>query len=142
MKKLFLFALTGFIFTISSNAQVARNTNPSQNVQSDSSHHHHRGDMMAQLNLSSDQKSQLKSLRESNKQQREEINNDATLTQDQKRAKMRNMHKSQSDKINSILTPDQQAKRNAYIQKMKANRKMNGRKNWKSNKPADTTPAT
>lgn len=134
MKKLFLFALTGFFFTVSANAQIERNINPSQKVQSDSARHHHRGEMMDQLNLSPDQKSQMKSLRESDKQQREEIKNDASLTQDQKRSRMKELHKSQSEKMNSILTPDQQAKRNTYIQKMKADRKMNGGKKWKGNR--------
>lgn len=145
MKKLFLFALTGFFFAVSANAQIERNTNPSQKVQSDSAHHHHRGEMMDQLNLSPDQKSQMKSLRESNKQQRDEIKNDASLTQDQKRARMKELYKSQSEKMNSILTPDQQAKRNTYIKKMRTDKKMNGGKKWrgnKHNKPAGNTQAS
>ena len=127
MKKLFLFVMAGFFFAMNTTAQVSGNANPNRKFQSDSSHHHHRGQMMEQLNLTPEQKSQLKSLHESNKLQRDAIKNDATLTQDQKRAKMKDLQKSQSDKFNSILTPDQLAKRNAYIQKMKANGKMHGK---------------
>lgn len=126
MKKLFLVAMAGFFFAINTNAQVSGNASPNRKFQSDSTHHH-RGKMMDQLNLTSDQKSQLKALHESNKQEREAIKNDASLTQDQKKAKMRDLQKSESDKFNSILTPDQQAKRNAYIQKMKANGKMHSK---------------
>jgi len=126
MKNLFLVVMAGFFFVMNTNAQVSGNANPNRKFRSDSSHHH-RGQMMEQLNLTPDQKSQLKSLHESNKQQRDAIKNDASLTQDQKRAKMKDLQKSQSEKFNSILTTDQLAKRNAYIQKMKANRKMNGK---------------
>jgi Spy/CpxP family protein refolding chaperone len=125
MKRLFLFALSGFIFMTSANAQITRKSNPSQRVQSDTARHHHKNEMMSQLNLNQDQKSQLKSLRQSNKLQRDNIKNDPTLTQTQKKEKMKELRQSQSDKMNSILTPEQQTKRKAYIQKMKAKRKMN-----------------
>jgi len=122
MKKLFLFATAVFFFANTSKAQVSRETNPNQKVQSDSFHAHQK-EMMDDLNLTSDQKSQMKSIQESTKQQREAIKNDASLTQDEKKAKMKDLQKSHSQKINSILTPDQQAKRNAYIKNMKQQRK-------------------
>ena len=139
MKKIFLFAVAGFFFISNTNAQVTRNTNPSQRLQSDSSRHHQRGHMMDQLNLTPDQKSQMKSLRQSNKQERDAINNDASLSQDQKYGKMKELRKSQLDKMNSILTPDQQAKRNAFIQKMRTERKMNGNKRYRNFNKSDST---
>ena len=60
MKKLFLFAIAGFFFATASNAQVRRDAPASQKVQSDTSHHF-RKNMMADLNLTADQKAQLKS---------------------------------------------------------------------------------
>lgn len=123
MKKLFLVAIAGFFFAMNTNAQVSGNANPNRKFQSDSSRHH-RGQMVDQLNLTSDQKSQMKALHESNKQQRDAIKNDASLTDDQKRAKMKDLQKSQSDKFNSILTPDQQAKRKAYMEQRRSERKM------------------
>lgn len=127
MKKLFLIAVAGFFFTVNSNAQVKRETARSQKMQSDSTHHFNKG-MMADLNLSPDQKTQLKELHEQGKQQREAIKNDATLTPDQKKDKMKDLHKSQSEKMNSILTPEQRAKRKAFMEQRKANGKMRGMK--------------
>lgn len=125
MKKLFLFTTVVFL-AIASSAQVSRKTAPNQKVYSDSMSAHNKV-MMDELNLTADQKSQMKTIQENTKQQREAIKNDASLTQDEKRAKMKDLQKSHSQKVNSILTPDQQAKRSAYIQKMKANGKMHGK---------------
>ncbi len=128
MKKLFLFAAAGLLFAVTGNAQVKRNSRQSQTtVQSDTSHHFRQGTMMDNLNLTADQKAQMKTMREDAKQQREAIQNDATLTADQKKAKMKELHKTQSDKMNSILTPEQQATWKANMQQMKQNRKMNGK---------------
>ncbi|HEY5369174.1 MAG TPA: hypothetical protein VIJ75_09295 [Hanamia sp.] len=79
MKKLFLLAIAAFLFAISSNAQVSRETNPNQKVQSDSLRAHNKA-MMDDLNLTPDQKSQMKAVQESTKQQRDAIKNDASLT--------------------------------------------------------------
>lgn len=141
MKKLFLILFASGFFVINSNAQVKRDITQSQKVQSDSSRHFKKGKMEHDLNLTSDQKAQMKTLRENNKQQREAIQNDASLTQDQKKAKMKDLHKEQSDKMNSILTPDQQAKRKAYKKNMKTNRKMQGKRGFnKSKKSLNSTP--
>ncbi|MEO9145465.1 MAG: Spy/CpxP family protein refolding chaperone [Ginsengibacter sp.] len=142
MKKLFLIVLASCFFVINSNAQVKRDVTQSQKVRSDSSHHFRKDKMKNDLNLTPDQKAQMKTLRESNKEQRDAIKNDASLTPEQKKARMKDLHKTQSDKMNSILTPDQQAKRKAYMEKMRANRKMQGNKGaHKSNKSTGTTPA-
>jgi Spy/CpxP family protein refolding chaperone len=139
MKKLFLFAIAGFFFATASNAQTTRDAAASQKVQSDTSHHF-RKNMMDDLNLTPDQKSQLKALHQDMKQQRDAIKNDATLTPDQKKEKMKELHKSQQDKMNSILTPDQQAKRKAFMEQRKENQKMNGKwKGKKGSKTADTS---
>ena len=135
MKKIVILAAASFIFTISSNAQVSRETNPNQKIQSDSFHAHQK-EMMDKLNLTSAQKSQMKAIQESTKQQREAIKKDTSLTQDEKKAKMKDLQKSHSQKVNSILTPDQQAKRNAYIKDMKQQRKGHHKK------PSSTSPST
>ena len=141
MKKIFLIVLASGFFAISSNAQVKRDVTQSQKVRSDSSRHFRKGKMENDLNLTADQKAQMKTLHESNKQQREAIKNDASLTPDQKKAKMKDLYKTQSDKMNSILTPDQQAKRKAYMQKKKENRKMHGHNGaYKSKKKTGTAP--
>jgi periplasmic protein CpxP/Spy len=138
MKKLFLFAVAGLLFAATGNAQVKRNSPKPQTMQSDSSHHFRKGKMMDNLNLTADQKAQLKAMREDSKQQRDAIHNDASLSAEQKKAKMKELHKTQSDKMNSILTPEQQATWKANMQQMKENRKMNS----KRGKTPNTTQAS
>ena len=110
MKKLFLVAIAGLFFAANGNAQVKRNVPHSQQMRSDSSRHFQKGKMQDQLNLTADQKSQMKTLHQDMKQQREGIMNDQSLTADQKKEKMKVLRKSQSEKMNTILTPDQQTK--------------------------------
>jgi Spy/CpxP family protein refolding chaperone len=38
------------------------------------------------------------------------VRDDSSLSQEQKRAKMKSIHESFQDKINAVLTPEQQAK--------------------------------
>ncbi len=64
MKKIFAIALSFGLFAFSANAQVNRNVDPSQKVQRDSTHR--GGKMMQDLNLTADQKAQMKANRESN----------------------------------------------------------------------------
>lgn len=125
MKKLILVAIAGFFLAANTNAQVKRNAPHSQHMQSDSSRHFERGEMMTQLNLNADQKSQMKALHQDMKQQRDGIMNDQTLTADQKKQKMKDLRKTQSEKMNTILTPDQQAKMKELRKQKMKNRKMN-----------------
>ena len=81
---------------------------------------------MEQLNLTADQKSQMKTLHQDMKQQREGIMNDQSLTADQKKDKMKDLRKSQSEKMNTILTPDQQSKMKEMRKQRMKNHKMNG----------------
>ena len=143
MKKLFISLLAVSFFTFYGNAQIRRDVTQSQKVQSDSSRHFKRGKMMNDLNLTADQKSQMKEIQQSNKQQRDAIRNDTSLTPEQKKAKMKDLLKSQSDKVNSILTPEQQAKRKASIEKMRSNGKMHGKKGYnRASKNADSNKAS
>lgn len=125
MKKLLTIAVAFSLFTISANAQVQRNVSPSQKMQNDSTHRR-GGKMMKDLNLTDAQKTQMKESRENMKQQREAINNDASLTQDQKKAKMQDLGKAQREKMSSILTPDQKAKMQADRTNWKGQKEMKG----------------
>ena len=139
MKKLFISLFAIGVFVSTGNAQVQRDANRSHRVQPDSSRHFKKG-MMSDLNLTEDQKSQMKEIQQSSRQQRESIKNDASLTPDQKKAKMKELQKSQSAKVNTILTPEQQAKRKANMEKMKANGKMQGRRgHYRGNKNSSTS---
>ena len=123
MKKLFLFAIAGFFFTSNTSAQVQREVPQSQQTQPEPSQH--QKGMMKQLNLTPDQKSQMKTVHQDMKQQRESIMNDQSLTADQKKEKMKEFRKSQSEKVNTILTPDQQSKMKELKKQRMKNHKMN-----------------
>jgi periplasmic protein CpxP/Spy len=60
------------------------------------------------LNLTDDQKAKVKDIFADAKTKREALSNDASLTEDQKKAKMKELHSATMAKLNEVLTPDQQ----------------------------------
>lgn len=110
MKKLFAIILTLTLFTFKGIAQVKRETNPSQNSASDSIQKNKKKEMMKELDLTKEQRSQMKEFHQSIKLKKETINNDQTLTQEQKQIKLKELHKEQKEKLNTILTPEQKEK--------------------------------
>ena len=60
------------------------------------------------LNLTADQKTKLKSVHESVRQQIEALRNDPTLSADDKRAKIRSLRESTRQQFQAVLTPEQQ----------------------------------
>ena len=62
------------------------------------------------LNLTDDQKAKLKPILQDQMQQMKAVREDSSLSEDQKRAKMKSIHESLHDQINAVLTPEQQAK--------------------------------
>jgi periplasmic protein CpxP/Spy len=79
---------------------------------------HHNGESADQhlqmlsekLNLTDDQKATLKPILQDQMQQVKAVREDSSLSQEQKRAKMKSIHESLHDQINAVLTPEQQAK--------------------------------
>ncbi|MCU1287214.1 MAG: hypothetical protein JWO13_3564 [Acidobacteriales bacterium] len=63
-----------------------------------------------QLNLTADQKTKMQSIMESNHQQMKAIHDDQSLSQQDKQAKVKQLHESMKSQVNAILTPDQQQK--------------------------------
>jgi Spy/CpxP family protein refolding chaperone len=63
---------------------------------------------MARLNLTPDQKSQLDPIFQSTRQQVQAVRNDTSLTAEQKKEKIREIHEGTKSQVNSILTPEQQ----------------------------------
>jgi Spy/CpxP family protein refolding chaperone len=59
------------------------------------------------LNLSDDQKAQMKKIHEDAKSQIAAVNNDTSLSADQKQAKVRSIHMSTHKQTEALLTPDQ-----------------------------------
>lgn len=116
MKKLLVILITTFFLSNGINAQVKRNVDPAQKMQrmhGDKSHSKMKNNY-SNLNLSQDQKGKLKGVLQDSKQQREAIKNDASLSDVQRGAKMKQLKEDQKQKVNEILTPEQrnQAKEN------------------------------
>jgi Spy/CpxP family protein refolding chaperone len=65
-------------------------------------------EMSKQLNLTDDQKAKLKPILQDEAQQLQAVHNDASLSQDQKKAKAKEIHAAFKPQVNNVLTPDQQ----------------------------------
>jgi Spy/CpxP family protein refolding chaperone len=64
-------------------------------------------EVQKQLNLTQAQKDQMTKLKTDMKSQVQSIRNDQSLTQDQKKEKMKSLKKDQHEKFKSVLTKDQ-----------------------------------
>jgi len=62
------------------------------------------------LNLTEDQKTKLKPILQDQAQQLKALNDDSSLTAEQKTAKKKAIHETTHDQINAVLTPEQQEK--------------------------------
>jgi Spy/CpxP family protein refolding chaperone len=79
--------------------------------------------MAQQLNLNDQQKTQVQSLMQNQRQQAQAIRQDASLTPEQKRDKFQQLRKSNHQQMLGILTPEQQQK----FQQLRSERKGMGR---------------
>jgi Spy/CpxP family protein refolding chaperone len=92
-----------------------------------------RGEKFAKkLNLTPEQQTELKSMRENMRQQAQAIKSDTSLTSDQKKAKFKELRQTTHEQMMAKLTPEQQAK---FKEMHKEHRGRHGRKN----KDADKT---
>jgi Spy/CpxP family protein refolding chaperone len=69
--------------------------------------HGQRPDELANLNLTDDQRAQVKKIHMDAKAQMDAVKGDATLSADQKQAKMMEIHKAAHQQVKQVLTPDQ-----------------------------------
>lgn len=122
MKKLSILVSIFFLLSGKINAQIQRQVNPSQAMVSDTLQKNNRREMLSELNLTKDQKSKMKELQRNMKQKRDDINNDQTLTDDQKKGKLKDLRIEQRENLGTILTPDQ-------LEKLTAERKNMRRQN-------------
>jgi protein CpxP len=83
---------------------------------------HKHGDELAKLNLTDDQKAQVKKIHENMRAQMDAVKNDTTLTADQKQAKMNELHKSSHEQVKQLLNPDQRKQMKADEKERKAER--------------------
>ena len=63
-----------------------------------------------QLSLTSDQQAKVLEVLKSEQSQMEKLRSDSSLSQEDRRAKMMDIHKSSNDQVRAILNPDQQKK--------------------------------
>ena len=80
-------------------------------------HHEHRDEMrenfkrmVKDLDLSADQQIQIEAIHKQTAEQLKAVRGDASLTDDQKHAKSRELRKSTEEQVRAVLTPEQQAK--------------------------------
>ena len=66
--------------------------------------------MSSELNLTDDQKTQIKPILQSEFQQLKTVKDDTTMSADQQKAKAQEIHASAKSQIANILTPEQQKK--------------------------------
>jgi periplasmic protein CpxP/Spy len=77
-----------------------------------------------ELNLTDDQKGKLKDVFADAKTKRDSIMNDSSLTQDQKKDKMKSLHEDIISKVNDVLTPDQRTQLKEKLAAAKAKNPM------------------
>ena len=72
--------------------------------------HEKHGDhnaMLANLNLTDDQKVQIKQIHEGMRSKAEAVKNDSSLSADQKEAKIRDLRRDTHEQVKKVLTPEQ-----------------------------------
>ncbi|MEO6818546.1 MAG: hypothetical protein ABI204_02375 [Ginsengibacter sp.] len=121
MKKLFAIAIAAFLLTNGANAQLKRNVDPAQKVQRNKARSNMKNDIQ-KLDLSQDQKGKMKIVLQDARQQRDAIKNDASLSQDQKAEKMKQLKATEKQKVSEILTPTQRAQAKDYFADRKENK--------------------
>ena len=84
---------------------------------------HDRRKMMSELNLTSDQKTKLKEMRVANKQKKEAILNNSSLSETQKREQLKDLHKEHAKGLENVLTDDQKAKMKSMKDQWKNDKK-------------------
>jgi periplasmic protein CpxP/Spy len=91
---------------------------------------HDKGAFMANLNLTDDQKAQIKQIRESAHSQLDAVKNDSSLSADQKQAKTREIRRNSHEQMEKVLTPEQ---RKQFRENMRERREMKQQQAPKSN---------
>jgi Spy/CpxP family protein refolding chaperone len=64
-------------------------------------------DELSKLNLSDEQKAQVKKIHQDMKAQMDTIQNDTTLSAEQKQEKIKQLHKASHEQVKQLLTPEQ-----------------------------------
>jgi protein CpxP len=73
-----------------------------------------QGAPLGKLGLSDDQKKQIHDIRQQTQQHIESVRNDSSLSPQQKRDKIRELHRTADQSIDGVLTPEQRKKYDAW----------------------------
>jgi Spy/CpxP family protein refolding chaperone len=111
-------ALAGLAFPQDTSQQPAPSPQTAPNPGLRRGRWHHKGGnedtrlerLSRQLNLTNDQKTKLKPILHNEWQEMKPIHDDTSLSQDQKREKMKSIHEKYRSDIAGVLTPEQQEK--------------------------------
>jgi Spy/CpxP family protein refolding chaperone len=107
MKK--ILAFTVLLFTLTSASQAQQASSPKKEASKEE-----RKKVKDDLNLSSEQASQMKEINKDFKDKFFAIKGDNSLTEEQKKEKFKELNRERMRKTNSILTPEQQRKMSEY----------------------------
>ncbi|PYK95863.1 MAG: hypothetical protein DME36_00440 [Verrucomicrobia bacterium] len=72
------------------------------------------------LNLTDDQKAKVKDIFADAKTKKQAVSSDASLSEEQKKAKLKELHSATMAKLNEVLTPDQQTELKTKMEAAKA----------------------
>ena len=100
----------GLTFAQPSQQSQAPPSDKHAGMQHEESADQHLQMLSEKLNLTDDQKAKLKPILQDQMQQMKVVREDSSLSEEQKRAKMKSVHESLHDQINAVLTPEQQTK--------------------------------
>jgi Spy/CpxP family protein refolding chaperone len=126
---LFFAAALFFVFSVTTRAQDAGTQQTNPHTQTETGMHHQSGNQLEwltkELNLTAEQQAKVKPILEDQNKQMKTMREDTTLTQEQKREKMKQLHESTHSQINDILTPEQQKKFAELKEQQKAHHETN-----------------
>ena len=90
-------------------ASAKSQANPAQAASKEKGMHDKMQAALDSLNLTDDQKAKVKDILADAKTKRQAVVSDTSLNEEQKRAKMKELHEAMAAKLNEVLTPEQQA---------------------------------
>ena len=113
--------------SVTTRAQDAGTQESKAQTQTEAGPHHgqranHLEWLSKELNLTDEQKAQIKPILDEQSKQMRATQEDTSLSQDQKREKMKQLHQTTHSQINDILTPEQQKKFAALKEQQKEHR--------------------
>ncbi len=127
MKKLLALSFAACIFTFAASAQTDRTT--AAPAQTQERHHgkHDKDKMMKDLNLTKEQKAQMKAQHKEMKAKRDALKGQDNLTVKEMREKQSALRAEQKSKMDGILTTDQKTKMDAMRKQKMAERGKDGK---------------